>query len=267
MTEVILLCSSLPFYIKKNKLCHCFKTFVCLFTESETSWGWEGPLEVVLPNPLAPAIPSRPCCPERCPDGFGSPRKDTVSLGNLLQFSVSLTVKVCSCVQMEPHMFQFVPTPSCPVTGHWWQEPGSIFFAAPLQMMIRVDKSLPELSFLLAKQSLLPHPLLIREVLQSLNPFVAFSWTPSSVCVSHTGHWDAQNWALLLWVVKGRITSVTLLLQPVPLAWCVAHCWLLFSSRTPGPSLPRGFPAGWLQDISMYGTVPPQRISPACRGP
>lgn len=51
--------------------------------------------------------------------------------------------------------------------------------------MIRVDKSLPELSFLLAKQSLLPHPLLIREVLQSLNPFVAFSWTPSPVCVSH----------------------------------------------------------------------------------
>lgn len=125
--------------------------------------------------------------------------------------------------------------------------------------MIRVDKSLSELSFLLAKQSLLPHPLLIREVLQSLNPFVAFSWTPSPVCVSH--------WALLLWAVKGRITSVTLLLQPVPLAWCVAHCWLLFSSRTPGPSLPRGFPAGWLQDISVYGTVPPQRISPACRGP
>lgn len=113
--------------------------------------------------------------------------------------------------------------------------------------MIRVDKSLPELSFLLAKRSLLPHPLLIREVLQSLNPFVAFSWTPSPVCVSH--------WALLLWAVKGRITSVTLLLQPVPLAWCVAHCWLLFSSRTPGPSLPRGFPAGWLQDISVYGTV------------
>lgn len=118
--------------------------------------------------------------------------------------------------------------------------------------MIRVDKSLPELSFLLDKQSLLPHPLLIREVLQSLNPFVAFSWTPSSVCVSHTGHWDAQNWAVLLWVVEGKITSVTLLLQPMPLAWCVAHCWLLFSSRTPGPSLPRGFPAGWLQDISVY---------------
>lgn len=135
-------------------------------------------------------------------------------------------------------------------------------------MVIYVDKSLPELSFLLVKQSLLPHPLLIREVLQSLNPFVAFRLdSQPCVCVSHTGHWDAQNWALLLWVVEGRITSVTLLLQPVPLAWCVAHCWLLFSSRTPGLSLPMGFPAGWLQDISVYGTVPPQRISPACRRP
>lgn len=135
-------------------------------------------------------------------------------------------------------------------------------------MMIRVDKSLPELSFLLAKQSLLPHPLLVREVLQSLNPFVAFSWTPSPVCVSHTGHWDAQNWALLLWVVEGRITSVTLQ-HPAACAIGLVCGTLLAPVQLQDPRAfsAKGF-SSWVAPgyISVWDCSP-QRISPACRGP
>jgi len=54
-----------------------------------------------------------------------------ISLGNLFQVSGKsyfFTAKKFPYVQTELLMFEFVPTASCPVMGHHWKEPGSIFF-------------------------------------------------------------------------------------------------------------------------------------------
>ena len=40
--------------------------------------------------------------------------------------------KVSPDVQMELHLFQFVPIASSPVTGHHWKEPGSVLFTPSL---------------------------------------------------------------------------------------------------------------------------------------
>lgn len=179
MAEVILLCSSWSFSIKKKKnqkpaIFSKFPCF-CLFTESEAGWGW------------------RDLCKSCCllqPSHLGLAGKNNVQMALDLQGrtlspwatccrSVGLTVKVCSCAQTEAHVFQCVPLPLVLSLGipdkslnpsslhphfRWWY------------VLIRVS-----LGFLLAKQSLLPHPFLVREVLQSLNPF---GWIPSYVCVS-----------------------------------------------------------------------------------
>lgn len=132
--------------------------------------------------------------------------------------------------------------------------------------MIRVDKSLPELSFLLAKRSLLPHPLLIREVLQSLNPFVAFSWTPSPVCVSH--------WALgcpELGTAPVGSKGKDHLCHPAAAARAIGLvCGTLLAPvqlQDPRAFSAKGF-SSWVAPgyISVWDCSP-QRFSPACRGP
>lgn len=40
-------------------------------------------------------------------------------------------------VQREPLELQFLPISSCPVIGHHWKEPGSVFFMSSLQLSIR----------------------------------------------------------------------------------------------------------------------------------
>jgi len=41
---------------------------------------------------------------------------------------------------MEFHVFLFVPTASPPVTGHHWEEPGSVFFSPSHQVSIYTEK-------------------------------------------------------------------------------------------------------------------------------
>lgn len=42
-------------------------------TESQTSWGWEGPLKVICTNPTAQTGPPRINCPGLCLDGYWIP--------------------------------------------------------------------------------------------------------------------------------------------------------------------------------------------------
>lgn len=82
-------------------------------------------------------------CPGPCPAGFSSYLhrwkihsclhrwKNPTFLGNLFQCS---TVKKFSCIQIDFHVFQFVPTASCALIGH----PGMIsFFIRYLGTMLR----------------------------------------------------------------------------------------------------------------------------------
>lgn len=60
-----------------------------------------------------------------------------------------------SYVQTEFLVLQFVPIAACPVIGHHWEEPGSILFTPFLEVLLNIDKMLPELAFHQAKQFLL----------------------------------------------------------------------------------------------------------------
>lgn len=227
MTKVIRLCSSWPFYIKKEI---SFVTFsklphFCLFTELEAGWGdlWKSR----CPSPLL--LPSH-CWPKGCPDLQGRTlppwaaccssqsasqekyvlvlrwKLTSSSLCSLpLVLSLGISDKSLAPASLLPHF-------------RWWY------------MMVRTS-----LSFLLAKHSLLPHALLIREVFLSPSPFVASSWTVTlGTVMPRAGHCSC--------VSKGKDH----LCHPagaVPSAWSVAHCWLLF--RAPGPSLQRGF-SSWM---------------------
>jgi len=83
-------------------------------------------------------------CPGLCPDSFFNVSKDgdaTTSLDNLCQFSVTLTVIKCFWMfRGTLFVFQFVPTASCPVTGHQRKEAGSVLFAPSLHMFIHINK-------------------------------------------------------------------------------------------------------------------------------
>lgn len=57
-------------------------------------------------------------------------------------------------VHIELSVFQFVPTASGPITGHHWEDSGSIYFVLSGQVAKDTDK-IP-LSLLLTKQS--AHP-------------------------------------------------------------------------------------------------------------
>ena len=51
--------------------------------------------------------------------------------------------KKCSRVQMEFHVFQYVPTASCPATGHHWEECVTLFFIPSCQVFRHVVKIPP----------------------------------------------------------------------------------------------------------------------------
>lgn len=48
--------------------------------------------------------------------------------------------KSCPYIQMELPLFQFLPFASCPVTGHHWKHPDSIFLAPSLQVFLCIGK-------------------------------------------------------------------------------------------------------------------------------
>lgn len=249
MTKVIRLCSSWPFYIKKEI---SFVTFsklphFCLFTELEAGWGdlWKSR----CPSPLL--LPSH-CWPKGCPDLQGRTlppwaaccssqsasqekyvlvlrwKLTSSSLCSLpLVLSLGISDKSLAPASLLPHF-------------RWWY------------MMVRTSPS-----FLLAKHSLLPHALLKERC--SCPPVPLWPL----VGLSHWALWCPELGTAPVWV-KGRITSVTVLvLCHRPGLWHTAG-----SCSGPQGLLCKGvFPAGWLQDVSEYGTVPPQPISPACRAP
>lgn len=55
------------------------------------------------------------------------------------------------------------------ITGHQWEEPGTVFFKLSLQIFIYIGKIPPEPAFLQVKQSQVSQILLLWEMLQSLN--------------------------------------------------------------------------------------------------
>ncbi|KAK4829959.1 hypothetical protein QYF61_008090 [Mycteria americana] len=60
---------------------------------------------------------------------------------NLCQCLFILTVKeVFPDVQAALPVFQVVPIASCPLTGHYWKEPGSVLFKSSLQVFIHMHK-------------------------------------------------------------------------------------------------------------------------------
>ena len=71
------------FLVTLLKCLPVFRSAVCTsaISESQNSWGWKEPLEVILSNPFnlpAQAGPPRAGCPGPCPDSFWiSPRMDT----------------------------------------------------------------------------------------------------------------------------------------------------------------------------------------------
>ena len=93
---------------------------------------------------------------------------------------------------MEFPAFQCVPTASRPVTGHHWEEPGSIFFTPSHQVFIHIDK-IP-LSLLFSRLSC-PSSLSLSscERCSSALIFVALHWTCSGKSMSLL-YWGAQHW-------------------------------------------------------------------------
>lgn len=73
-------------------------------------------------------------------------------------------------VQMESPVFPFVPIASG-ATGHHWKEPGSNFFAPSLQVIIHIDKILPEPSVLQSEKSQFFQPFFIWKMFQYLHCF------------------------------------------------------------------------------------------------
>ena len=101
--------------------------------------------------------------------------------------------KVFPHVQREPPMFQFVPIASGPVTGHHRAEPGSIYLAPLLQVLINTDE-IP-LSLLFSRLNSLSSFSLSSQESCSC-PFVSLvarRWTLSSMSMSLL-YWGAQNW-------------------------------------------------------------------------
>lgn len=71
--------------------------------------------------------------------------KDSTTRGNLHQHPVTRTVRKCLLMfRREPPVFQSVPTSSCSVTRHHWEEPASIFFTVALQIFLCLDETCHE---------------------------------------------------------------------------------------------------------------------------
>lgn len=70
-------------------------------------------------------------------------------------------------VQRGSPLFPFVPSASCPVTGHHGEEPGFMFFTTSLQII--ADTYEISLRFLCAEQSQASRSITMSEMLQSLH--------------------------------------------------------------------------------------------------
>lgn len=88
--------------------------------------------------PPAQAVSPRSGYPWPCPDIFWiSPGMETsaISLGNLCRCPVTLLAVGFPEGQMEPSVFQFLPTVSSSPTGLHWEVPGSTLFTTSFQVL------------------------------------------------------------------------------------------------------------------------------------
>lgn len=66
----------------------------------------------------------------------------TTTLGNVCRCSVTCTVKKCFLMFRQSFLcFLFVPMASCPVTGHYWKEPGFILLSTSDQVFTYIDET------------------------------------------------------------------------------------------------------------------------------
>jgi len=119
-----------PFYVKIGKN-HTM-------TESQNGWGWLGPLGPPGPAPVSAGI-ARAGCPGPHPVSFWrSPGRTSRPLQAAYASASSLAQhSSASWFQREPPVFQFVPTASCPGTGHYWNESSSVLSAPSLHIFTK----------------------------------------------------------------------------------------------------------------------------------
>ena len=140
-------------------------------TESQNGRGWKGPLCVIQSN--------RPLLKQGL---LQQAAQDLVQVGleylqrRRLHHLPGQPVpmlhhpqreEVLPHVQMELPMLQFVPIAPFPVFGHHWKESGPILLPPTLQTFISISKVPSQPSLLQDKQTQLPQPFLIGQMLQS----------------------------------------------------------------------------------------------------
>ena len=164
-----------------------------MFTESQNGWSWKGPLEIILFNPSAQTGPPKASCPWSCPDGFWISLRMETPQPPWATYSSPWSPSQQKSVSWEPPVFHLVPIVPGPVTGHHWNEPGSVFFASSLQVLIYINKNPPSLLFSrLNSLSFLSLSLYVR-CSCPLIILVTFCWTLSNR-LKFLLYWGAQNW-------------------------------------------------------------------------
>ena len=141
-------------------------------TESQNGRGWKGPLWITQSNPPAEVGSPTAGCIGPCPGGsWISPEKETpqppwAACSSALSPAEWRNYFTCSdgtsCASFCAH---------CPLSCRWapLKESGPVLLTPTLKIFIGISK-IPSQSLLLqAKQSQLPQPFLIREMLRSPN--------------------------------------------------------------------------------------------------
>ena len=139
---------------------------------SQNHWGWKGPFEGILSNPLLKQGHLQPGAEDHVQLDLSISTDGcfTTPLGNLYQFLTILTVtKVVFCVQTEFPIFSVVPTASWPVSRHYWERSCSLIFIPSHQVLTEMQKIPCEPSLLQEEHSQLSQPLLRGEMLRFLH--------------------------------------------------------------------------------------------------
>lgn len=142
------------------------------FTESQSSCGRTGPLEVIWSNLPAQAGLSWAACPGLCLDSFPVSSRMEIPLLLLVTCASAQPPygeKMLSDVQKESPVFQFVPIASCPITRHHRKSLALSFFYMLLSGIYISCTDAPwAFSFHLWECPSSLNPFLIEEMLQLL---------------------------------------------------------------------------------------------------
>lgn len=136
-------------------------------TESQkhNGWGWKAPLEDILYSLSDKAGSRTGSCPaERLQN----------SSGNLCK---CFTVEKCLLI-LDGIFCVSICAPFCPLMGHHWKKPGSVFFTPSLQIFTCNEQI--TLSLLQAEQSLFSQPFTRGVSPAPKSPLWPFFWTHSS---------------------------------------------------------------------------------------